>query len=301
MRKDTNMKSLGSLLRIKENLKNKYKQVTMKYFINVILLIICCLLFVMGSPIEHYFSNEKTIEEKYEEIERLTDSLAVNLHLLEEREMHIFALILKTDPYPVTTIESFIGMKGNLENRLIDKKIDTLFKYLNIRKESYDEMVLSINDRFDIIESIPFMYPIYEGKSFHISSTYGLRMDPIDSVPLFHCGYDFVSLHGTFIVATGEGRIVFSGNSWGGFGHMIRIGHGYGYETVYAHLDEIYVKAGEKVKRGQIIGTMGNTGRSTGTHLHYEIRKGGYPVNPQPYLNSFVNPEQYDMLVFNDK
>lgn len=139
----------------------------------------------------------------------------------------------------------------------------------------------------DIYGYIPSIHPIQAKNQPRISSYYGYRTHPIDSVRQFHAGIDIVAEYATTIHATATGKVVFAGYK-GGYGKTIIIEHNYGFKTVYAHLTEFYTEAGKEVEKGQIIGFLGNTGKSTGSHLHYEIIKNGIAINPFQFINIIV-------------
>jgi murein DD-endopeptidase MepM/ murein hydrolase activator NlpD len=123
-------------------------------------------------------------------------------------------------------------------------------------------------------------------------------MDPFYKVRKFHEGMDFSASVGTEVYATGNGLVMVAGRDiHGGYGNEIRIDHGYNYQTVYAHLSRIFVRPGQKILRGQIIGYVGNTGKSTSPHLHYEVRKNGVPVNPIYFFFNDITPEQFKMML----
>ena len=133
---------------------------------------------------------------------------------------------------------------------------------------------------------MPFAVPVRQSVRF--TSGFGRRRDPITGAGRMHSGQDMAGPRGTPILAAGDGIVIFAGRQ-SGYGNVVKIRHSFGYETVYAHLNDYKVKTGDSVGRGDVIGGMGNTGRSTGTHLHYEIRIEGRPVNPMPYMKAARN------------
>jgi murein DD-endopeptidase MepM/ murein hydrolase activator NlpD len=148
-----------------------------------------------------------------------------------------------------------------------------------------------------LIASIPAIQPVNNQDLRRLSSYFGYRTDPYYKVPKFHEGVDFSAPPGTEIYATGDGIIMASDRSKSGYGNQIIIDHGFGYKTMYAHLQSFKVRAGEKVKRGQVIGTIGSTGKSTSPHLHYEVWKNNVPVNPINYFFNDITPEQYEEIL----
>jgi murein DD-endopeptidase MepM/ murein hydrolase activator NlpD len=148
-----------------------------------------------------------------------------------------------------------------------------------------------------LLASIPAIQPISNNDLKRLSSYYGYRIDPFYKVKKFHEGVDFSAPTGTEIYATGNGTVVDCGRSRGGYGNVIIIDHGFGYKTRYAHMHSFEVKEGQKVTRGQVIGTVGNTGKSTSPHLHYEVWKNNRRINPINYFFNDITPEQYDEMV----
>lgn len=148
------------------------------------------------------------------------------------------------------------------------------------KEKSLNELIILMEDRNEVLLSIPSLYPA----TGRVTSRFGYRSDPITGRKTFHEGYDIANSYGTPIYATADGIVTFSGRN-SGYGNEIIINHGNGFETVYAHNSKNIVKKGDFVRKGQVIAYMGSTGRSTGAHLHYEVRKYGTPVNPANYLN----------------
>ena len=148
-----------------------------------------------------------------------------------------------------------------------------------------------------MLSCIPAIMPVKKTDIYRISSHYGQRTDPFYKVTKFHGGIDFSGPVGLGIYATGDGVVVKVEKNKSGYGNHVLIDHGYGYKTRYAHLHTIKVKKGEKVKRGQEIGTMGNTGKSTAPHLHYEVITNNKAVNPVHFFYNDITPEEYDKIL----
>jgi murein DD-endopeptidase MepM/ murein hydrolase activator NlpD len=147
-----------------------------------------------------------------------------------------------------------------------------------------------------MLSCIPAIQPVSNKNLKQTASGYGMRIDPIYKTAKFHSGMDFSANIGTPIYATGDGVIKKAG--WeSGYGKIIIINHGFGYETWYAHLNDYDVRVGQKVKRGEVIGKVGNTGKSTGPHLHYEVRLKGKVVNPVNYYFMDLSAEDYDKMI----
>lgn len=158
--------------------------------------------------------------------------------------------------------------------------VNKLKREIELEKISLQEISEQINRNADFFKHVPSIRPVQTG---YVSSSYGYRADPFTKRRKFHKGIDIVTRKGTPIYATGDGVIKYA-RYFGGFGKSLKINHGYGYSSIYAHLSKYFVKSGEKVTRGQIIGEVGNTGRSSGAHLHYEVRVKNKPTNPFDYF-----------------
>ena len=152
-----------------------------------------------------------------------------------------------------------------------------------------------------MLQSIPAIQPVANEDLKRIASGYGYRIHPIYKVRKMHTGMDFTAPIGTPIHATGDGYIAGDNEArevgGSGYGRYVVINHGYGYKTLYAHMSKIDVKPGQQVKRGDIIGYVGNTGSSTGPHLHYEVIKGGEKINPINFYYNDLTPEEYELMI----
>jgi murein DD-endopeptidase MepM/ murein hydrolase activator NlpD len=163
--------------------------------------------------------------------------------------------------------------------------------------KSFDDIIEIAQNKEDMLKSIPAIMPISNRDLTRTASGYGFRMHPIYKIVMFHSGMDFTAPLGTDIYATGDGTISVVQSSQRGLGNHIEIDHGFGYTSVYAHLNNFNVKKGQKVKRGDIIGYVGNTGTSVANHLHYEIKLNGNHVNPVNYYFEDLNPDEYERMI----
>lgn len=174
--------------------------------------------------------------------------------------------------------------RGGVDSRVLDRaaaNIQVLQNLLPGQTDLLENPKVEVEEYVNLLAATPSIWPV-RGR---ISSGYGMRRSPFNrSVMEFHRGIDIVAAHGTPIYATADGRVTWVGYR-GAAGHLVIINHGYGYETYYAHLSRYAVSSGQWVKRGQVVGYMGATGRVTGTHLHYEVHVNGVAVNPRNYLN----------------
>ena len=175
--------------------------------------------------------------------------------------------------------------------------MDKLEKRLNAQSMSFRELLKLVKNKEKMITCIPSIQPVRNSDLKRAISGFGWRIDPIYKTRHMHTGMDFTAKRGTDVHATGDGYVEEIENKRWGYGKCIIINHGYGYKTRYAHLSGFKVKKGDKIKRGQLIGLVGSTGRSTGPHLHYEVEKNGEKVNPIGYYHSDLTPAQYEELL----
>lgn len=268
---------------------------------------------------DHYFESpaKAALREENEElnlyydlIENEMDGVREMLTVLEERDDDIYRVIHGVEPVPEEIRTAGIGGSNRYRN-LLEKglkreeliigdlqKIDHLKKRMYIQTKSYDEIVKLAKNREDYLASIPAIQPVSNKELKRLASGFGMRMHPIYKVRKMHTGTDFSLPTGTPVYASGDGEIIGTYDKhFTGYGKYIKIQHGFGYQTLYAHLSQMIVKPGQKVKRGQIIGYSGNTGGSTAPHLHYEVIENGKKVNPVNYFYGDVTPEEYEKIV----
>lgn len=229
---------------------------------------------------------------------------------LQQRDDNIYRVIFETDPIPSTIRKAGFGgtNKYSQLERMSNsalvveaaRKLDILSKEAYIQSKSFDEVMKLALNKEDMLASIPAIQPITNKDLKRTASGWGYRIHPIYKVRKMHWGMDFTAPVGTPVYATGNGKVVEIAGSVPGyteFGEYVKIDHGYGYETVYGHLSKYNVKPGQEVKRGDIIGFVGNTGASTAPHLHYEVHKDGQRVNPALYYFKDLTADEYDKMI----
>ncbi|MBG39894.1 MAG: peptidase M23 [Flavobacteriales bacterium] len=249
--------------------------------------------------------NQLTAE--FKKIENKIISTEKTLNELSEKDAKIYRIML--DASPISDDVRLAGFGGvdkysNLEKlhsteMIIDisKKTDQLIKKLGIQSKSLDELFSLAIEHSEKIQCIPAIEPLSKKDYSRISSGFGPRIDPHYKIRKMHTGTDFAAPTGTPVYATGNGKIIEAVNrSRGGYGKFIVIDHGYGYKTQYAHLSKLAVNTGQNVKRGELIGYVGNTGKSTSPHLHYEVRINNKKVNPIDYFYNDLTIEEYDQM-----
>lgn len=200
------------------------------------------------------------------------------------------------DPNSVSQTMKYTGKSFSEVNNYIER----LERQLYLQSKSFDEIERRMKDREEEFQSIPSIKPVRIDKlnrGVSQMSGYGVRLHPIHKINKMHEGIDFAAPSGTEIQATGNGKVVKIENKRSGYGRSVLIDHGFGYQSLYAHMKEIKVRIGQKVTKGQIIGSIGSTGTSTAPHCHYEVRLHGKPVNPIHYCMDGLSPEEYQDMV----
>ncbi len=221
---------------------------------------------------------------------------------LQERDDYIYRTYFEANPIPEEQRKAGFGGVNKYKNlegfdnsgmiKDVTMKLDILSKQIVVQSKSLDEIVQLAKEKELMLSSIPAIKPIKNEDETRMASGYGMRLHPILKSWRMHNGMDFTAPTGTPIFASGNGKITRSARS-ATFGKVVYIEHGYGYKTIYAHMSKIVAKRGQKVKRGDLIGYVGNTGRSAAPHLHYEVHKNGRPVNPIYYYYGDLSPEEF--------
>lgn len=262
----------------------------------------------IDSPKEKMLKRELSLmKEQYKSMdERMAQHEAV-IADLADRDDNIYRVIFEAEPVPSSVRKAGFGgadrytkLEGYKNSDLfIDmaKRLDIVHSQLVVQSQSFDEVFELARNKAQMLACIPAIQPMANKDLKRLSSYYGFRTDPIYKVRKFHPGIDFSAPTGTEIYATGDGVVTSVEKSRQGYGNRIEINHGFGYETMYAHIHEFKVKKGQKVKRGQLIATVGSSGKSTAPHLHYEIWKDGKRVNPIYYFFNDLTPEEYEQVL----
>ena len=235
------------------------------------------------------------------------DKASTVLSELQQRDDNIYRVIFEAEPIASDIRNSGIGgvnrysdLEGFNQSDLViatAKKLDNLSKQLVVQSKSFDEVVNLAKNKNIMMASIPAIQPVSNKDLTRIASGFSYRIHPIYKIMHFHTGMDFTAPTGTEIYATGDGTIDKAENEGNGYGNHIIINHGYGYQTLYGHMSRFKVKPGQKVKRGEVIGYVGNTGTSTGPHVHYEVIKNGEKINPVNFYYSDLSPEEYEKMI----
>ena len=247
------------------------------------------------------------LRDNYNGINGKVKTLEQQLVALEKRDNEVYRSIFEANPLPDSARAKAIEQKKELDkiniigDDVLGKDIAAQLMNLSARMafqfESYASIEKLINNQEAKLSSLPAIQPVSNKQLNRIASGFGMRIDPVYGTPKMHRGLDFTAPQGTPIYATGDGVIITAGNSGDGYGNHVEINHGYGYVTLYGHMVRVKVRGGQKVKRGEIIGWVGSTGKSTGPHCHYEVSINGANVNPVYFFSNDLNAEQYDQLL----
>ena len=239
-------------------------------------------------------------------LERRAKQMQLVVADLQDRDQNLYRVLLGADPVSISELtgesereayyDSIAVMTNSQLLGRLHRNMDQLEAQLYQQSKSYDEVVKAAKNQSQRMACIPAIQPVLNKDLKRMASGYGWRVDPVYHVRRFHSGMDFTAPTGTEVMATGNGVVDFVG--WKqGYGNTIIINHGFGYETLYAHLSKQLCRAGQKVSRGDIIAEVGSTGKSTGAHLHYEVRVQGSPQDPSNYYFYDLSPEQYDRML----
>jgi len=244
---------------------------------------------------------------QYEIISERLDIIQSVLKDIQERDDNIYRVILEAEPISEAERRAGIGginryaelEKYDNSHLLIEvaSKLDNISRQLYVQSKSYDEVYEMAINKNEMLASIPSIVPVSNATS-RLVSGFGYRIHPIYKTLRMHTGIDFTAPIGTPVYATGNGVVKrVNRRNYSGYGIVCIIDHGYGYETLYAHLSRLNVRPGQKVVRGEVIGYVGNTGVSVGPHLHYEVRRNGRPVNPVNFFYNDLTPEEYEIII----
>ena len=244
---------------------------------------------------------------QYELLNQKVEKMEQSMDEIQQHDDNIYRLIFGIDPVPENIRKAGVGGSNpykeleqySKSDLLIEtsKKIDNLTRRMVVQTESYDNIMKLVQDKEKFLASIPAISPIADRNLKRFASGYGYRIHPIYRTLKMHKGIDLTAPTGTKVYATGGGKVISAGYAAGGYGIKVIIDHGYGYKTLYAHLNKVNVKVGKHVARGDVIGEVGSTGRSTAPHLHYEVRKNDQTENPVNYYYTDLTPEEYEEMI----
>ena len=255
------------------------------------------------SPQEKVLKREnEDLKFKYEYLNKRVKLAESVMQNLAERDENIYRVHFEANP--VSAAQRKAGFGGinrykNENSELIEatsKSVDKLIKEIEVQSRSLDEIEKLASNKEALLAAIPAIQPIQNKDLTRVASGYGMRMHPILKYRKMHNGMDFTASTGTAIYATGDGVVIKASRATG-FGNVVYVNHGFGYQTRYAHMSKFNTKKGRKVKRGDIIGYVGNTGLSSGPHLHYEVHKNGKVINPVNFYHGDLSAEEYLIML----
>lgn len=226
---------------------------------------------------------------------------------VEQRDNLVYRSIFEAAPLPdsarvrsaerIAELQKVGSMGENQLAKSVAASLQGLYGRVAAQNKSFTDIEMMVANKKELLASIPAIQPVSNKQLERIASGFGMRIDPVYKVPKMHAGLDFTAPTGTPIYATADGTVTRADFSTGGYGNHVIINNGYGYETLFGHMVRVKARAGQKVKRGEIIGWVGSTGKSTGPHCHYEVHKNGEPVDPVYYFYNDITPDQYDRLL----
>ncbi|MFM7234530.1 MAG: M23 family metallopeptidase [Flavobacteriales bacterium] len=247
------------------------------------------------------------LKTQIEELNNQIDTLELFASDLQDKDDNVYRSIFGSEPYPDYLRKGGVGGSDRYKNlrgydntaEIIEtqKRINRLQRALVAQSKSFEEVYELAKSKDTMLMCIPAIQPVSNKDLKRIASGFGYRIHPIYKIARMHTGLDFAAEIGTEIYATGDGIVQSVENKLSGYGQHVIIKHGFGYESLYAHMSRVAVQAGQRIYRGQIIGYVGSTGASTGPHLHYEVIKNGEKVDPSFYFYSDITPEQYEEML----
>jgi murein DD-endopeptidase MepM/ murein hydrolase activator NlpD len=264
--------------------------------------------YLFDTPKEKGLMRENNqLKVQYEKLNKKLDLIEHTLYDLKQRDANLYRMIFETEPLDPTLRDagyggsekyqflkpySFSNLVINTANRL-----DQLTRKIYIQSRSYEDLYKETKEKEEMLVSIPAIMPVSNADLRRTASGFGWRTHPIYKIKKFHSGMDFTAPRGTEVYATGKGKVVLVKRSNRGYGNHVMIDHGYGYKSLYAHLNEFKVKWGQEVNRGEVIGLVGNTGTSIAPHLHYEVIRNGKKVNPINFYFNDLTPGEYERMI----
>ncbi len=262
----------------------------------------------VDSPKEAEFRREnKQLLMQYELLNKQLAELERVMADVSRRDDNIYRVIFEADPLPASMRQAGTGgvnryrdLQGYATSDLLietRERLDRLARQMVVQSRSLDEVASMVLLKQEMLASIPSIQPVANDDLTRTASGFGWRIHPIHKISKFHAGMDFTAKVGTPVHATGDGKVIFAEYSTNGYGLHVVIDHGYDYQTLYAHLSRMEVKRGQKVKRGDVIGKVGNSGLSSGPHLHYEVIKGQEPVDPVNFFFNDLSPAEYALML----
>jgi len=262
----------------------------------------------VGSPNEKLLrmQNER-LKDRYTSLNAKARALEKQMDELEKRDNDVYRAIFEASPIPdsarakqMEDAKEIATIEGMANNELFSSLLNTLNLLgspVKVQDNSYKQIDGLIKNKEQLLSHTPAIQPVSNKDLNRIASGFGYRIDPVYKTVKMHAGLDFAAPQGTPIYATANGTVSVAGNKGNGYGNHVIINHGYGYETLYGHMVKVKASAGQDVSRGEVIGWVGSTGKSTGPHCHYEVHKKGNKIDPVYFFYNDLSPEQFDRLL----
>ncbi|PZR29340.1 MAG: peptidase M23 [Citrobacter freundii] len=262
----------------------------------------------VGSPNEKLLRMQNMqLQDRYANLDEQLQTLDQQMKELEKRDNNVYRSIFEANPIPDSArakeiedqkeIATIMSMNNSQLVSSITRTIANLNSRITAQNASYNEIDGLIKNKEALLAHTPAIQPVSNKDLSRIASGFGYRIDPVYKTIKMHAGLDFAAPQGTPIYATADGTVTTSGNTGNGYGNHVIIKHGYGYETLYGHMVKVKSRVGETVKRGEVIGWVGSTGKSTGPHCHYEVHKNGNKIDPVYFFYNDLSPDQFDRLL----
>lgn len=298
-----------SYRRIKRKKRDKFKNFVLTVLSAFLFMVIGFVVFntIFESPAEKKLKRELEYVKLNEELHgKKIKQLQAILEDIKERDNNIYRMYFELKPISdeqrkagfggVNRYKSLEGFDNSEMIIDVTRNMDILSKQLYVQSKSLDEIVNLAENKEKLLAAIPAIQPVENKNLKRMASGYGWRTDPFNKSRKFHGGMDFSAPTGTPIYATGDGVVFRADQRSAGYGKHVRINHGFGYKTLYAHMSKINVRQGQRVKRGDLIGFVGNTGRSSGPHLHYEVFKDDKRINPINFYYGNLTPKEFEAM-----
>lgn len=262
----------------------------------------------VGSPNEKLLRlQNNNLRDSYKDLNDEVKELQQKMAELEKRDNNVYRSIFEANPIPDSArakelemqqeIKTVTGMNNIELFNSITASLRNLGARIKAQAVSYKEIDELLKNKEQLLSHTPAIQPVSNQDLSRIASGFGYRIDPVYKTVKMHAGLDFAAPQGTPIYATANGTVSLAGNAGNGYGNHVVINHGYGYETLYGHMVRVKVRQGQQVTRGEVIGWVGSTGKSTGPHCHYEVHKNGNKIDPVYFFYNDLTPEQFDRLL----
>ncbi|MFM1840665.1 MAG: M23 family metallopeptidase [Sediminibacterium sp.] len=262
----------------------------------------------IDSPKEKLLRQQnQSYRESYSVLQERVKQLELQMNELENRDNDVYRSIFEADPIPDSARVKEMEAKKEvqlIQNLSSDELLESMVGQLNnlslrmaYQTKSFTEITDMVKNKEKLLKAIPAIQPVSNKNLNRVASGFGYRVDPLYKDYRLHAGLDFAAPSGTPIYATADGVVQAAGFNTDGYGNKVVINHGYGYQTLYGHMVRVKARAGQRVKRGEVIGYIGSTGKSTGPHCHYEVIKRGTKVDPVYYFYNDLTPAQFDRIL----